>query len=107
MSDLHQRDIRPCLLCGEGLMHSHQMTAYRVTIEHFVFDLGAIQRQAGLEQMLGGNAAIAHAMGPQEAMAKRATSVSALICQQCAMQDGTPLSVLAECAQDSDPENAA
>lgn len=42
---------------------------YRVTIETCCLDQGAIQRQTGLEMVIG-NAAIAHAMGPDEDMAK-------------------------------------
>jgi hypothetical protein len=42
---------------------------YRVTIETCVLDPLAIQRQAGLEMMMG-NAAIAAAMGPDEHLAK-------------------------------------
>lgn len=42
---------------------------YRVTVEQFVLDAKAIQRQHGLEQMLG-SPAIAAAMGPDEDFAK-------------------------------------
>lgn len=38
---------------------------YRVTIETIVPDTAAIQRQAGLKQMLGGSALIASALSPE------------------------------------------
>jgi hypothetical protein len=42
---------------------------YRVTIETCAIDACAVQRQVGLEMVIG-NAAIAHAMGPDEDLAK-------------------------------------
>lgn len=42
---------------------------YRVTVETCCLDQRAIQRQAGLEMVIG-NAAIAQAMGPDEDFAK-------------------------------------
>lgn len=91
---LHQRDIQPCGICGKGLMHAGSPTAYRVTIDHLIFNPRAIQRQHGLEQMLGGNAALAHAMGTQEAMAEPVTSETVLVCQECAMESPECIAVL-------------
>lgn len=99
---LYQRDIKPCGICGKGLMHTNCLTAYRVTIDHLLFNPRAIQRQHGLEQMLGGNAAIAHAMGPQEPMAESLSTESLLVCQECAIRHATPLAVVMEAAAEHD-----
>lgn len=53
---------------GEGVAAQGPIF-YRVTVEQCGLDRAAIQRQAGLEMMVG-NAAIAHALGPNDDIAK-------------------------------------
>ena len=80
---LKQEDLRPCGLCGKGLMNSGIPLCYRITIDRLGFDANAIREQAGLEMMLG-NAAIAHVMGTHADMAKPITDqYTALICEKC------------------------
>ena len=84
---LKQADITNCQICGQGLMTDHQMVAYRITIDTLVFDLGAIQRQHGMEQMMGAAAGLAQHMGPDEDMAKGLDTTTALVCMGCAMME--------------------
>lgn len=80
---MKQTEIKPCVVCKKGVAHSNQIAFFRVTVEHMVLNFPAIQRQHGLEQMLGGNAAIAFHMGTQEDMAKCASTSKGLVCQEC------------------------
>jgi hypothetical protein len=61
-----------CALCHKQQLAPPNagLTFYKVTISRGVFSPPAIQRQAGLGMMLGGNAALARIMGPDEDLAK-------------------------------------
>lgn len=89
---LKRRDIAPCLRCGKGVMHDGAVVFYRVRIETFGADLGAIRRAAGLEMILGGRVGLAIAMGPDEDLAKRLSDRTGLLCLDCAM--AMPLAAL-------------
>lgn len=86
---LKRRDIKPCALCGQGVMHNNLLTFYRVSLEHYVVDLDAISRQHGFEQFMG-NPAIAQAMGPDADLAKQLPGRDGpvTVCCSCAMQPG-------------------
>jgi hypothetical protein len=83
---MKQNELKKCATCGKGVMHSGDLIFYRVTVERMCVNLPAVQRQAGLEMMLGGHAAIAAVMGPDEDMAaplnERATFI---VCQDCSV----------------------
>lgn len=95
---MKRRDFTPCLRCGKGVMHAGAPVFYRVRIEQFVIDPAAVNRTAGLEMMLGGNVAIAMAMGPDEDLAKRLSETTGLLCLDCAMD--VPFAVLVEAGRD-------
>lgn len=79
-------DIEPCVMCGEGVAHSNQIQFYRVTIESHVLDARAIQRETGLEMMLG-HPAVAAVLSPDSHFS--ATLIdgnpTVLVCQECAL----------------------
>ncbi len=79
---IRREDIRPCDGCGEGLLNGGQIAAYRVEVTQYVVDRSAVQRQAGLEMMLG-SASIAHVMGQDEEFLKAVSKSDALYCQRC------------------------
>lgn len=82
---MKQTEIKPCVACNKGVMHDNNLAFYRLSVEHLVADVGAIQRQAGLEMMLGGNAGLANIMGADEDMAKTLLKFDGLLlCQDCA-----------------------
>lgn len=61
---IKQEHVRACDLCGTP----HESPVfYRIRCEQYVFDTNAVQRQVGLEQMMGGN----HAAGFPADAAKR------------------------------------
>jgi hypothetical protein len=81
---MKQREIEKCAICERCVMHDGVPIFYRATVETFCPDVGAIQRQVGLEQMLGGHAGLAAAMGPDEDIAKRIGDADTiLICTSC------------------------
>lgn len=88
---MKQIDFSPCCRCGRGVMHAGMPLFFRITIERMGIDARAVQRQAGLEMMLGGHAAIAHAMGPNDDIGLPIGDAGkGLICHGCAMDfDGT------------------
>lgn len=104
---MKQTEFQKCALCGQGVMHSSQITFYRVSIEHMVVNVGAVRRQAGLEMMLG-SPMLAHAMGAQEDMAKAVSPpCTVLVCQECGITQERPVASLYEAAQSPDTPEAA
>ena len=81
--ELKQRDIKPCGLCGKGVMHANNITLYRVTHQQFILNVENIKRTHGHELMIG-NAAIAAIMGPDLSIAEAPVPpTSTIICQPC------------------------
>lgn len=65
---------------------------YRITLESMGVNIRAAQRQAGLEQMLGGHARIANIMGPNEDIGLPIGPASrGLLCQSCVLDVDTRL----------------
>ena len=89
MPGLKEKDLAPCAACGN---HHKAPVFYRVTLENCAFDLAAVQRQIGLGMVMGGNAAIARVMGPDDDMAKVVDKTTKILCLQCALE--TPILAL-------------
>lgn len=82
---MKQTDFKPCACCGKGVMHTGLPLFYRVTIERMGVDSQAVQRQHGLEMMLGGQAKIAHVMGENADMGLPIGAArKGLLCEKCA-----------------------
>lgn len=80
---MRRKDIKPCVICGKGVMHNGDIAAYQVTVQQHIVDHQAVRRQAGLEMMLG-NAYLAHVMGPNEELLKPVGEPRpVLMCQPC------------------------
>lgn len=81
---MKQSEFKKCACCGNGVMHNGCLIFYRVRLERMVIDLPAVERQHGLEMMLGRNAALAAVMGPNEDLAKSLGGpITVLVCQDC------------------------
>lgn len=92
---LKERDLTPCMVCGKPLTHCRSIAFYRVTIERFVIDAAAVQRQVGLGMALG-HAGLASIMGPNADMAKRLDLQGpANVCDGCAITGG-PVAAIGE-----------
>jgi hypothetical protein len=85
------RDIKPCAICGKGVMHSGVPLFYRVKVESMGVDIAAVKRHSGLEQVFGGGqagAVLADVMGPDPDIAKPIIEdqPAVLVCQTCALE---------------------
>jgi hypothetical protein len=68
------------------MMHSGAIHFYEVTARQCVVDVSAVNRQVGLELMLGAAAPLAGVLGPDEAVAIRMPTVRHLYCADCGMR---------------------
>ncbi len=84
MKERELREVANCAICGKPFGKTGA-SFYRVRVRRYVIDAGAISRQAGLTAVLGGSAAIAMAMGPDEEMATKIIDVERTVCEGCAM----------------------
>ncbi len=109
MAGLKHRDLKPCIFCGKGMMHSGSIAFYKVKIERCIVNVGAVQRAAGLEQMMGGHALLANIMGPNEDLAKiMPEGTDVLVCDDCAVMRNSCVAAIVERFNDAqandDPE---
>ena len=98
---MKQTDIKPCIGCGQGVMHDNQLVFYRIEIDRMVADIGAIQRQHGLEMSMGAAAPLASIMGPDEDVAKSFAKHEVLVCNECSFK---PFAQLLESVSEAEPE---
>lgn len=93
---MKQSEIEKCVICGKGVMHSGNICFYRIKIERMGVKVKAVQRQHGLELMLG-SAVLASIMGPDEDLAVSITGPDkAIVCDECAIEKSMPLAMLHE-----------
>jgi hypothetical protein len=94
---MKQHELKPCHCCKKGLMHDGSPLFYRVSVEPNVVDLRAVQRQHGLEMMMGAAAPLAQVLGPNDDLAVpvEGALVDVLICASCFLS-GLPVAALIE-----------
>lgn len=97
---MKQHEIKPCLSCGKGVMHSNDITFLRVKIEAMVVDLNAVREQHGLELQIG---ALASVMGPDKDLAKGLGEKVFLMCLPCTLEP-KPVYMLLERASELDDD---
>lgn len=96
---LQREDLRPCDMCGKGLMHSGLPLFWRVHIERMGVDVQAVQRRAGMEQFFGGGAGgslLAGVMGDGAPLASPFNQSSLLLCEPCAIERHLPVAAFTE-----------
>jgi len=82
---MKHKDFKPCARCGKGVAHTGLPLFWRVTVERMGIDGKAVERQHGLELMLGGHAMLAHVMGPDDDLGLPIGPPSVgLLCEKCA-----------------------
>lgn len=95
MKEAELRKHALCDLCAKKIGHSGLPLFWKVTIERFGVDMGAIRRQSGLAVMLG-SPTLASVMGPGEDMAQPVMEPKVLtVCEPCAIAAKLPVAVLA------------
>lgn len=97
---MKHKDIKPCCRCGEGVMATGLPLFYRVTIERMGVDMKAVERQSGLEMMLGGNAMLANVMGVDADIAVPiGDAQTGLLCNKCLLDPHLTVGELLEIAK--------
>src|SRR4051812_19711324 len=98
--ELRQR--ATCAVCRKKLGQCGHFLFYVVTVERFALDQGAIQRQTGME-MLVGNPMIAAIMGPNEDLTKSLDKVTVTVCHRCSLEGDCLLPRLQEAEREESP----
>lgn len=97
MKEKELRAYSTCSMCKKKLGQTSLPIFYRVTIERFGLDAGAIQRQQGLGMLLGGNGFLAMHMGADEDMAiPLMDKLTLVVCEDCSMKEEYLVAHLAE-----------
>ena len=94
MKEKELREIAMCGLCGKKIGKSGFLGFYRMRIQQYMLDPSALQRQYGLEMMLGGNSMIAQVMGMDEDMAKMMYENEITVCFSCQDKEITPIEIM-------------
>ncbi len=103
---MKQREIQKCAACDKGVMHAGSPIFYRVRLEQMAINVPAVERQHGLELVLGRNAPLAAIMGPNEDLAvPLGKAETLLLCQTCALEVHFA-QLLDRCEQNETPEAA-
>lgn len=89
MKEAELRKLATCAICKKLLGNCGMPVFYKVTIERFMLDVQAVNRQAGVE-MIVGHPAIAAAMGPDEDLAQSLYAPrTVMVCNGCSLdKDG-------------------
>ena len=96
---MKQNEFSNCVLCDAG-MAKDGVFFYRVSVEQMVLDLRAIQKQHGMEMIMGAAAPLAKIMGPNEDLARGLGPTSFLVCGKCALHSDRPIAAYLEAAHD-------
>jgi len=91
-----QDEITKCAICGNGMAHTGTVVFYRVTLETFGLDAGAIQRAHGLELQMGAAAPLAQLLGPPGDIFQQLDEKQMLVCMDCAPGEIYPLLAYAD-----------
>lgn len=85
---------KKCGVCQEGVFNNGAIQLLEVDVTVHLVDPHAIRRQVGLEMQMGGAAALAQHMGPDEDMTKPAYKLPFLMCQECACKQQSLMQIL-------------
>jgi hypothetical protein len=88
MKEEKLREHAVCNVCDKPIGESGLPIFFTVQVREYMVDLAAAKRQTGLAEMLGGNAALAMIMGPDEDLASEIMKpVTLTVCAPCAWVD--------------------
>jgi hypothetical protein len=87
MKEQELRAAAICAVCHNRIGAAKVPLFYRVRIERFMVRLDAVQRQTGLEMVLGGCVPIARALSPDEEMASPVMDpITLTVCETCGIR---------------------
>lgn len=84
MKENELREVAICGICKKPFGHTGIPLFYRVTIDLHSVNMDTVKRQDGLTALLGGHAALAGVMGPNENMTTVEDSTKLTVCHTCA-----------------------
>lgn len=91
-------DFKKCAGCGRGVAHTGLPLFWRVKAERMGINHRAVQQADAMERYMGGAVALARVF-EDPVVASPIEGVDAktiLVCEQCALDPGKPLALLAE-----------
>lgn len=87
LNEKELREICKCSKCKKGVMHTGMPFFWHLKISRYGIKSSAVKRQAGLEQFMGGNVALAQVFSTGEDMAERIGDEDSLtFCEDCMLQ---------------------
>jgi len=86
MREKELREFCTCSVCNEKIGQKKLPVLWKLKAERHGIKFDAIQRQQGLTMMLGGHAAIAAAMSPNEPMTIGLSSKTIMVCDECMLE---------------------
>ena len=101
---LKRSQVTPCVMCGQGLMHDHNLSFYRARLDFLFADVGAIELCHGFELMMC-SPLLAQVMNPDENLAVAVSREEALVCLPCALR--YPLAVILDACQHNEEVSCA
>ncbi len=91
MQTLNEEELRKvckCSSCGKGVMSSGFPTFYTFKASRYFIKMSAVNRQAGLEQFMGGSVALARVFSDGSEMAERVGEEKSItFCETCMQKD--------------------
>ncbi len=85
MKEKELRQLSTCSFCNEKLFANNVVPMFwTMKVSQYILDTAALQRQTGLEMMMGGAAGLAQVMSPNEDLAKEIGEEKTLsVCMEC------------------------
>jgi len=93
MKEKELRELAICSFCDVKLFDNNYLPMFwKLKISQFVLDQGVLQRQTGLEMMMGGHVGLAQVFSTNEDMAKEIDEEKTLsMCMKCMTEKFTGL----------------
>ena len=66
-------------------MHSGLPLAWKLNVQRIGIDARAVQREHGLEMMMGGNVALARVLSPERDFGHVMSTATIILCEPCVM----------------------
>ena len=86
MKEKELRSHAVCSKCKNKIGHTGVPLFWTIKIDRHGLNVGALRRNAGLVEMMGGSTELARAMGPDEEMTLPVMETKELtLCEECAM----------------------
>ncbi len=97
MKEKELREHSKCSACKKGILHTGVPLFWVVKVSRHGVLMSVLQRQTGMEQLMGGHVALAQILGPQEDMTQPMMEEKTLtFCEDCMINFNTRIMSLTE-----------